>query len=562
VNAPCIVIPVFNHGAQIGATLARLLPHGLPVILVDDGSDAPTRDTLAALAARHAPQVTLIRLACNGGKGAAVMAGLRAARDAGYSHALQIDADGQHDAADVPRFVDVMHASPAALILGQPVYDDSVPAARRYGRWFTHLWVWIETLSLEIRDAMCGFRMYPLAPVCALLDAARLGTRMDFDIEVLVRLHWMGLRVVTIPTRVIYGEDGVSHFDVWRDNLRISGMHARLFAGMLWRAPSLLARRRRGGAEDAAWWRKAERGSALGIALLAWCARVFGTRVTSLVLHPVVAYFVLTSRAARTASAGYLRRLARSAPDLDLPAPGWRSAYRHVFAFARAGLDKLVAWNGRVTRDTLAIDGRDVYEEILRERKGALLIGSHLGNLEMLRALASDAIRTRITAVVYTRHARRFNARLAHESADFRIGMLEVSDIGPDTALMMKQRIDAGELLVIVGDRVPVDSARTVDARFLGDAARFSQGPYLLAHLLECPVYLLFCIAERGRYTLSLERFAARIALPRRTRQDAIARHAQRYAERLEHHCRRAPLQWFNFYDFWSRRAPEDHAHD
>ncbi|MBN3818430.1 glycosyltransferase family 2 protein, partial [Paraburkholderia sp. Se-20369] len=218
----CIVIPIYNHRDAIGGTLARLAVHGLPVIVVDDGSDAPTQQALAALAARYAAWMKLVRLPVNGGKGAAVMAGLRVAQAAGYTHAIQIDADGQHDAADVPAFVAAAQAAPDAVILGRPLFDDSVPKVRLYGRYLTHVWVWIETLSLDIADAMCGFRLYPLAPVCRLIDSVSLPTRMDFDSEVLVRLHWRGLTFRTIPTRVVYPADGLSHFDVLWDNVRIS----------------------------------------------------------------------------------------------------------------------------------------------------------------------------------------------------------------------------------------------------------------------------------------------------------------------------------------------------
>src|SRR5580658_6922461 len=181
-QAACIVIPIYNHKDAITATVANLVVHGLPLYVVDDGSDEATQQVLAALAQQYANQLTLLRLPVNGGKGAAVMAGLRAARAAGYTHALQIDADGQHDAADVPRFLEAARAHPRAVILGRPVYDASVPKSRLYGRYLTHVWVWIETLSFAIRDSMCGFRLYPLDAVCALIDEGNLPTRMDFDI--------------------------------------------------------------------------------------------------------------------------------------------------------------------------------------------------------------------------------------------------------------------------------------------------------------------------------------------------------------------------------------------
>jgi glycosyltransferase involved in cell wall biosynthesis len=235
------VIPVYNHGEAVGAVAANVRASGLHCILVDDGSSADCAAVLDVLA--RAPDVALVRLARNQGKGGAMMAGLRAAAAGGYSHALQIDADGQHDAADIPRFLARAAAEPAAVICGTPVYDESVPMGRLVGRYATHVWVWINSLSLEIRDSMCGFRVYPLAPVIQLFDEARLGRRMDFDPEVLVRLHWRGLRIVSIPTRVTYPQDGLSHFRLGLDNWLIAKMHTRLAVGMLLRSPFLLWRR-------------------------------------------------------------------------------------------------------------------------------------------------------------------------------------------------------------------------------------------------------------------------------------------------------------------------------
>lgn len=241
--APIVVVPVFDHERAIGALLAGVHAHGVPCLLVDDGSGAACAAELDRLVSLHRDTVSVLRLAPNQGKGAAVMAGMREAQHRGYSHVLQIDADGQHDTRDIPVFLAHARRHPDAVICGQPRYDESVPKARLIGRYATHLWVWINTLSFAIRDSMCGFRVYPLAPTVRLIDEEYVGRRMDFDTEILVRLAWRGLAVVNLPTPVTYPSDGVSHFDVLRDNLRISRMHTRLFFGMLRRLPRLLARK-------------------------------------------------------------------------------------------------------------------------------------------------------------------------------------------------------------------------------------------------------------------------------------------------------------------------------
>ncbi|MES2091244.1 MAG: glycosyltransferase family 2 protein [Pseudomonadota bacterium] len=237
------VIPCYNHPETIGFMVDAVRSRGLEVVVVDDGSDAVCAKVLNGLATLHGPAMHLVRLPHNQGKGGAMMAGLRRALELGYTHALQIDADGQHDVADIPKFLTLSSQQPQAVVCGEPVYDESVPKGRRYGRYATHIWVWINTLSLDIRDSMCGFRVYPLAPVVKLMDQVRLGRRMDFDPELLVRLHWRGIPLVSLPTRVRYPMDGISHFKLLWDNVLISHMHARLLAGMLLRLPMLLWRK-------------------------------------------------------------------------------------------------------------------------------------------------------------------------------------------------------------------------------------------------------------------------------------------------------------------------------
>lgn len=238
---PCVLIPVYNHEHAIGAVVDAVLTHDIDCILVDDGSSPGCAAVLDRLVSAQPQRLILLRHALNQGKGGAVMTGMAHAAEAGFSHALQIDADGQHCVADISRFLEQAAARPAALIVGCPVYGDSVPLLRFYSRYLTHIWVWINTLSFKIKDSMCGFRVYPVVPTVALARRHELGRRMSFDIEVLVRLCWDGIEIVNLPTQVGYPNDGVSHFQGWLDNVLISRAHAVLFFGMLWRLPKLLA---------------------------------------------------------------------------------------------------------------------------------------------------------------------------------------------------------------------------------------------------------------------------------------------------------------------------------
>lgn len=237
----CALIPVFNHELALPEVVAQLRAAGLPCVLVDDGSSPACASVMDGLAAQ--PECYLLRLPSNQGKGGAVMAGLREAARLGFSHALQVDADGQHDLQSLAGFLAAAAASPQTLICGYPQYDASVPKGRLYGRYLTHIWVWINSLSLSIPDSMCGFRIYPLPVTLALIDSVTIGRRMDFDSEILVRLSWLNQPMHWLPIRVRYPADGLSHFRLLHDNALISKMHAKLFFGMLLRAPLILWRR-------------------------------------------------------------------------------------------------------------------------------------------------------------------------------------------------------------------------------------------------------------------------------------------------------------------------------
>lgn len=242
VFVPCAVIPVYDHERTVGTVVDAARAARLPCFIVDDGSHAECARELERLAA-DTDGTRLLRLAQNRGKGSAVMAGFEAAAAAGFTHALQIDADGQHSLGDIPGFIAESRAHPHALVCGRPVFDASMPAVRRYGRYLTHALVWLETLSLDIPDSLCGFRVYPLAAVESLLREEYVGTRMDFDVEILVRLYWRSVPLRWLATRVVYPRDGISHFRMLRDNARMVALQLRLLAAMLPRLPNLIARK-------------------------------------------------------------------------------------------------------------------------------------------------------------------------------------------------------------------------------------------------------------------------------------------------------------------------------
>lgn len=240
---PCIIIPIYNNKDTIRAVVESLAYLSIPCLIVDDGSDDATRAVLESIDTDF-DWVSLIHQAQNQGKGSAMKRGFHAAVERGHTHAVQVDADGQHAAEDVPRFLEAAAQHPSALILGNPAFDADAPKSRRYGRLITTFWVRIETLSNDIADPLCGFRCYPLAPVIELYRNTRIGDGMVFDTEIAVHLHWRGVQMVNVDTRISYPAGGLSHFNYLADNLRISWMHTKLVIGMLLRLPRTILRSR------------------------------------------------------------------------------------------------------------------------------------------------------------------------------------------------------------------------------------------------------------------------------------------------------------------------------
>ncbi|NUB05966.1 glycosyltransferase family 2 protein [Azospirillum sp. Vi22] len=545
----CAIIPSHNHHTALGGIVAALRGHGLEVILIDDGSGEPACTAIAAL---HAPAdgVEALRLEVNRGKGGAVMAGLRRAHERGFTHAVQVDADGQHDLAAVADLLSSAAAHPDALVSGRPVYDHSVPRSRLIARWATHVWIWVETLSLRVKDSMCGFRVYPLAPTMAVLDSERIGTRMDFDPEIVVRLFWRGVPLIHIPVRVVYPEGNTSNFNLLRDNVLLTRMHTRLVLTMLLRLPSVLRNRPPASGADAHWSTVGERGAWWGMRLVTLVYRLLGRPGCIALLWPVVSYFYATNAAGRRHSLDFL---AQANAAKGRPAPSWWDGLRHHMSFAVKALDTFIAWAAPERTGPIDVDGAEALSRLAAEGRGALLIVSHLGNAELSRARLGTRFEKDINVLLHTRHAVRYNRMIRSVRPDAADHTIQVTDIGPQTAIDLKERVERGEWIAIAGDRTPVEfNGRVSRVPFLGREAAFSQGPYVLAALMGCPVYLLFCLREGQGHRVTFEPFAERIELPRRGKDDALAALAARYAQRLEHHCLRDPLQWYNFFDFWA----------
>lgn len=248
-----VILPSYNTGPRLREVIAEVLAHWQPVLVVIDGSTDGSEVPLRQLAETE-PGLNVLVLPHNQGKGAAVMAGARWAAERGYTHALTMDADGQHVAECIAEFMEISQAQPDTLVLGKPIFPANIPPERLHGRKISVGLVRGALLGRGIADPLFGFRIYPIGPLLAELGARTTGRRYDFDTEAAVRICWTGVRPINVPAPVRYfsrAEGGISHFHYLRDNLTLARMHARLLGGMLLRIPSLLRHRRRWRAEEA-----------------------------------------------------------------------------------------------------------------------------------------------------------------------------------------------------------------------------------------------------------------------------------------------------------------------
>lgn len=286
-----------------------------------------------------------------------------------------------------------------------------------------------------------------------------------------------------------------------------------------------------------------------GIRVLLAVRRRCGLWPFRLLLWPVVLFYWLVHGSARRASRDYLQRWST---HFGRPAPG---SLRHFLRFADVLADKLAAVGGGYPLARVRNEGLQHARRCFAEGKGAVLITAHVGCLELCQAAAEQVPELRITVLVHTHHAEAFNHLLAELRPDSRLRLLQVTEVGPATAMDLADRVARGEFVAIVGDRVPVGGGRVVEASFLGAPAAFPVGPWVLAGLLGCPVMLLSCIGDGSGYRLRLTPFAERLQLPRGQRQAVLQAWVEQYVQWLQQLVAERPLEWFNFFDFWSQRV-------
>ena len=617
---PAFLLPYFNHPAHITELVSALAPIA-PVLIVDDGSDEASKSALKGLAAQ------IYARAQNGGKGAAVCDGLAWAKELGFTHAFQIDADFQHDVGRCEEFLAFAARKPAALICAAPVYDESAPKSRLHGRKIMNFWCVINTLSHRIKDAMCGFRIYPLEGIVPLLPYTK-SRRMGFDAEILILAVRAGLEIKWLDLAVRYESGGVSHFAPFRDNFGISLMHARLFCGLpLWLAKRALRRFRSpfsddGGHNDATKPRNmigavkkhdrdavenccdmgaqndlaaaeespyavkdldssttesgrdereredtntaqkliakserettssgtqakhwSENNEKAGAALLNLARFVtlhtpdFCMRGTALCISAI--YFALLKNE-RRAIGEFLRRALDREPKIC-------EIYANFYKFSLSLCEKIAVWNGKIALDQIRVQSR--MKELLSDGTGKILITSHFGNTEIARALSASTAGIKINVLIFRKHSENFMKFIEKMGGGVKI--LYVGELGIGEMLQIKELLQNGEHIAVMGDRMPVGSDKFQSEDFLGCSANFPIGGYLLAKILDAPLFSLWCYEGREGRELRLQPLPAPLKSRDKARSVALA--LKCYVCQLELYAKEFPSQWYNFFDFWAQ---------
>lgn len=549
---PCVVIPCYNHGKALTSFLSDLERYNLPVVVVDDGSSDDTKELLDDSSSRFS-WMAVVHRPHNGGKGAAVRDGLAWATDRGYSHALLLDGDGQHALEDIPRFLATATRSPEAIILGCPLFDDDAPLIRRCGREVSNLFAALITARFAARDVLCGFRVYPLAPLRNACDLTRLQPRMGFDVEIIVRALWGGMAVVNEPTRVSYPRGGISHFRYGKDNLQLAWLYSGLACEGLYKVPRRCLRKRfPARKEDGQWHQMAERGTVSGLRsllrVLEWAGRV----PLKILLVPITLHMFVWGGSARTAAIEFQRHIASLKREPVTAVSLLRRSFFQFWEFGVSIVEKIVSWREGIPFERFTWIGRDQVKARLACGRGAIFMGAHVGNVEVIRAL-SDSRNVVVNALMFTANSRHFRKVLEEVNTNSFLRVIDVSSIDPSIVFELQERLDRGEIVALLADRAPKHSEkRVVEVPFLGRIARFPEGPWILTSLLDAPVYSVFSMRERGgRYRVEFKLFADRIELPRARRRESLERYVTEFSTRLGEIVLRYPYQWFNFYPFW-----------
>ena len=310
--------------------------------------------------------------------------------------------------------------------------------------------------------------------------------------------------------------------------------------------------------ESRHWASLREAGTLAGFRFLLFAHRWLGRGGLSVLLAPVIVYFVIGRPVARRASLDFLRTHQRYFPQQWQTRPGYWQVVRHFKQFADAILDKLLAWSSDLSMDEFDVVNPIQLDQLMNDDRGQLIIGTHMGNLEYCRGFMQRYHEKIINILVYDKHAANFVDMMRRVNPDSRLNIFQVDEFDVATMLRLQNKVESGEWVFIAGDRVPLDGLlRTTEVEFLGRPAALPIGPYMLAKALACPVSLMFAYRQdqhpQRKIRFEVVPFAERVTLARRQREHDLQRYAQQFADQLQAQCQRVPYQWFNFFDFWAK---------
>ncbi|MBX2796332.1 MAG: glycosyltransferase family 2 protein [Myxococcales bacterium] len=528
---PVVVIPTHDNAGTIARVVRDCLAHHPHVWVIDDGSSDGS-GTLAADAG-----ASVHRHPENLGKGAALLTALQHAHDAGFSHIIAIDADGQHFPDDLPAFLQAIAEAPEAVICG--VRDAAAtPDGSIWARRNSNFWVWVET-GRWLGDTQSGYRAYPVAAVRALHLPP---SRYEWEVEVLTRAIWSGVPVRDIPCRVFYPprEQRVSSYRKLWDTARVTWLNVQLVVERILWPPRWFVPAPRSG------WQGQHRGTLLGWRFLLAILRLFGRRLCTLAVMPLPVFYWFAAAHLRQGLDAYLRR---RFPDAGAVRRGWL-AWRIMAQFARSLVDRfaLLLWGPSV----LQFDPPDVEaarHALYDNDSGVLLITSHMGDPELAAAALRGKSGRTVHVVMYVDPADPYQRLLREHMGELAPKIIALND-GADLASVAAVRaLRSGDIVAVKADRV-VDG-RSLRVPFLGDDVRLPAGPLLLAGLAKAPVVMLGCFREEGRYRVHVSEPVVWGFTSRAQRDADMAQWALQLAGQLEAWCERYPLQWYNFFDPW-----------
>ncbi len=294
------------------------------------------------------------------------------------------------------------------------------------------------------------------------------------------------------------------------------------------------------------WSEQKERGSLLGLRFLFLLHRVFGKTALKIILYPIITYFFITGKVARQASKEYLANLRKHNSKIEK-----LSSFKHFMQFADAILDKLVAWGDDQSIEVEPVDLEE-WEQIRKLDTGVIFVGAHLGNLDACRNQTVDIMGGRLNALMFTEHASNFIKLVKNIAPEFEHQIIDVETLGPETAILIQQKLEHKEHIFILADRIPPrQDEKFIEHEFLGRKAPFGTGAFVLAAIMKVPLYFISTLKQGNKYQLYLQRLETRLDVTRKERTVAIENAVKNYAKWLEKQCEKAPLQWYNFYPFW-----------